>query len=153
MLAKYPHVTVVTLDGEGDSRLVSKALAALQAAGASSDECMQFVLEALRTDSDAHQICGQWVRVLRGYTGTVHFTSSDPGDVLPADSTLTNGMAIFAVTLKNPGGRFISVADTVATAPSINSSKFILALGLPVTGFTTTVDGFTATFSKPSEVS
>ena len=40
---------------------------ALQAAGASLDECMQFVQEALRTGSDAQQICGQWVRVLREF--------------------------------------------------------------------------------------
>jgi hypothetical protein len=67
MLAKYPHVNVVTLDGESDYRVLCKVLAALQAAGASLDECMQFVQEALRTGSDAHQVCGQWVQVLREF--------------------------------------------------------------------------------------
>ena len=38
-----------------------------------------------------------------GYTGTVHFTSSDPAAVLPADATLTNGVGTFSVTLKTAG--------------------------------------------------
>jgi hypothetical protein len=57
----------MNLEGESDYRLLCKAVAALQAAGASLDECMQFVQEALRTGSDAQQICGQWVRVLREF--------------------------------------------------------------------------------------
>ena len=39
-----------------------------------------------------------------GYTGTVHFTSSDGAAVLPANSTLTNGVGTFSVTLKTAGG-------------------------------------------------
>ena len=35
-----------------------------------------------------------------GYTGTVHFTSSDPAAVLPANTTLTNGTGTFTVTFK-----------------------------------------------------
>jgi hypothetical protein len=77
MLAKYPDVTVVVLDGESDCRLLCKSLAALQAAGASLDECMQFVQEALRTGSDAHEICGQWVRVLREFPKN-HETRNEP---------------------------------------------------------------------------
>jgi len=34
------------------------------------------------------------------YTGTMHFTSSDAGATLPADSTLTNGQGTFSATLQ-----------------------------------------------------
>jgi hypothetical protein len=57
VLAKYPNVTVVTFDGKSDYRLLCKAVAAIQAAGLSLDECMQFVQEALRTACDTRQIC------------------------------------------------------------------------------------------------
>jgi hypothetical protein len=48
-----------------------------------------------------------------GYTGTVHFTSSDPNAVLPADSTLTNGTGTFNVTLKTAGTQLVTATDTV----------------------------------------
>jgi len=48
-----------------------------------------------------------------GYTGTVHFTSSDGAATLPADSTLTNGVGSFGVTLKTAGSRTITATDTV----------------------------------------
>jgi hypothetical protein len=47
-----------------------------------------------------------------GYTGTVHFTSSDPQAVLPADTTLTNGTGTFSVTLKTAGTQSITAVDT-----------------------------------------
>jgi predicted RNA methylase len=48
-----------------------------------------------------------------GYTGTVHFTSTDAQAVLPADSTLTNGTGMFAVTLKTAGAQMVIATDTV----------------------------------------
>jgi hypothetical protein len=48
------------------------------------------------------------------YTGTVHFTSSDPQAVLPADYTFTAadaGIHTFSATLKTAGSRSISVSD------------------------------------------
>ncbi len=46
-----------------------------------------------------------------GYTGTVHFTSSDVQAGLPADTTLTNGTGIFTVTLKTSGTQTITATD------------------------------------------
>jgi hypothetical protein len=49
-----------------------------------------------------------------GYTGTVHFTSSDPQAALPTDYTFTaadNGTHTFRATLKTAGTRSITVAD------------------------------------------
>ncbi len=52
------------------------------------------------------------------YLGTVHFTSSDPQAALPGDSTLSNGVGTFPVTLKTAGNRSITAADTVASSIS-----------------------------------
>ncbi len=57
-----------------------------------------------------------------GYTGTVHFTSSDPAAVLPADATLTNGVGTFSVTLKTVGTRSVTATDTVSLATGSQSA-------------------------------
>jgi Ca2+-binding RTX toxin-like protein len=57
--------------------------------------------------------------VMTGYTGTVHFTSSDPQAGLPADYTFTaadHGTYSFPVTLKTAGTYAIAVTDTGLTA-------------------------------------
>ena len=51
-----------------------------------------------------------------GYTGTVHFTSSDAAAVLPANATLINGVGTFSVTLKTAGNQTITATDTVIGA-------------------------------------
>jgi hypothetical protein len=45
------------------------------------------------------------------YTGTVHFTSSDPQAVLPADLQLVNGTATLSVTLKTAGVQWLAATD------------------------------------------
>lgn len=45
-----------------------------------------------------------------GYSGTVHFTSSDPSAALPADAPLTAGTGTFSATLRSPGT--ITATDT-----------------------------------------
>jgi hypothetical protein len=63
-----------------------------------------------------------------GYTGTVHFTSSDPQAVLPADYTFTYadaGSHTFTATLKTAGNQFISVAD-------VNNTSILGGVNLPV---------------------
>jgi hypothetical protein len=51
-----------------------------------------------------------------GYSGTVHFTSTDPAAVLPADGTLTNGTVTASATLKTTGRQTITVTDTVTAS-------------------------------------
>ena len=49
-----------------------------------------------------------------GYTGTIHFTSSDPLAVLPANYTFTTadqGVHTFSVTLKTAGSQTVTVTD------------------------------------------
>jgi hypothetical protein len=72
-----------------------------------------------------------------GYSGTVHFTSSDPQAVLPANSTLSNGVGTFLVTLKTAGDQSITATDTTTgvitgyewdiTVNPAAAAKFILS--------------------------
>ena len=56
-----------------------------------------------------------------GYTGTVHFTSSDPQAVLPADFTVLNGVDTFTATLKTAGIQSLTATDTLT--PGISGSE------------------------------
>jgi hypothetical protein len=47
-----------------------------------------------------------------GYTGTLHFTSSDSQATLPADANLTSGVGNFSVTLKSTGNQTLTATDT-----------------------------------------
>src|SRR6185503_4238197 len=51
-----------------------------------------------------------------GYTGAVHFTSSDGTATLPANTTLTNGVGTFSATLRTGGSQTITATDTVNAA-------------------------------------
>jgi hypothetical protein len=73
--------------------------------------------------------------VATGYTGTVHFTSSDGHAVLPGDTTLTHGTGSFSVTLKTAGSQTITATDTnnsaltASAAVTVNpaaASKFVV---------------------------
>ncbi len=83
-----------------------------------------------------------------GYTGTVHFTSSDAAAVLPGNTTLTRGTGVFSVTLESTGNQTITVTDTSA-ATITGTSNTIVNRGLTVTSLTPTSSGFVATFDKP----
>ncbi len=54
--------------------------------------------------------------VVSGYAGTVHFSSTDVSAVLPANSTLTNGVGNFSATLKTTGAQTIAATDTVTVS-------------------------------------
>jgi hypothetical protein len=51
-----------------------------------------------------------------GYTGTVHFTSTDSSATLPPDATLTNGTGTFSATLNASGTFTITGTDTVTSS-------------------------------------
>jgi len=55
-------------------------------------------------------------QVVPGYTGTVHFTSTDTAAGLPGDYTFTaadNGVHTFSVTLKTAGSQALTVTDAM----------------------------------------
>jgi len=74
-----------------------------------------------------------------GYTGTVHFTSSDSAAVLPANTQLTNGTGTFPATLNTTASQTITATDTVAASIAGISSG--IAVGLPVTHFLVAAPG------------
>ncbi len=95
--------------------------------------------------------------VASGYTGTIHFTSSDSKAVLPANYTFLlgdGGTHVFTATLKTAGTQSITAADSVATtvkgsktgivvSPAATSKFKITAPGAVTAGgpFTFTVTG------------
>jgi N-acetylneuraminic acid mutarotase len=88
--------------------------------------------------------------VANGYTGKIHFTSSDAGAVLPNDAGLTAGVGVFNATFNTAGSQTITATDNAGQLPIITgTSRAITARGLVVTALTPTATGFTVTFSKP----
>ena len=71
--------------------------------------------------------------VATGYTGTVHFTSSDSGASLPANYTFTtgsakdNGTRTFTATLKATGSQTITATDTVTQSITGSESTVVNA--------------------------
>ncbi len=95
-----------------------------------------------------------------GYLGTVHFTSSDPQAVLPADYTFgsaDNGVHTFTVTLATAGSQSLRVTDTASTSISAQSDTTVTpaaASVLALTGFPTAITAgvagsFTVTAKDP----
>jgi subtilisin-like proprotein convertase family protein len=66
-----------------------------------------------------------------GYTGTVHFSSSDGQAVLPVNSTLLNGTGTFSVTLKTAGSEYLTATDTASSQVTGSAS---LAVSPAVSG-------------------
>src|SRR5207302_6428120 len=82
--------------------------------------------------------------------GTVHFTSSDPLAVLPADTALVNGTAVVSVRMMTVGTQTLTATDT--TTPAITGKGTIsvtaaLLGGFDVTGFPSTTAGAAHTFT------
>jgi N-acetylneuraminic acid mutarotase len=96
----------------------------------------------------------QFGNTATGYSGVVHFTSSDPNAQLPPDATLTGGLGTFSVTLRTAGGQTVTATGTNAAGPTLTgTSTAVNVRGLIVTSFTPTATGFTASFSKPFDPS
>ena len=69
------------------------------------------------------------------YTGVVHFSSSDPQAQIPADTTLTGGMGVFAVLMETAGNQTFS-----ASGPnSIGTSAVIVVTALAANHLAVTV--------------
>ena len=68
----------------------------------------------------------QFGNIATGYAGTVHFTSSDTGAVLPADSTLATGTGSFSATLAATGSQTITATDTVTQSITGTSAAVLV---------------------------
>jgi hypothetical protein len=82
----------------------------------------------------------QFNNTATGYSGTVHFTSTDAQAVLPSDSTLTNGKGTFTVTLETVGNQTITATDTV-TSSITGTSNTIVVVAAPATHFAVSAPG------------
>jgi hypothetical protein len=87
-----------------------------------------------------------------GYSGTLHFSSSDPQAVLPPDTTLNGGTGTFQVVFVGLGAQSLSVADTSNSALAATQGGITVnpapAVRLAVTGFpSSTTAGATGTFT------
>ncbi|MFZ3322691.1 MAG: hypothetical protein WA190_09980, partial [Usitatibacter sp.] len=71
----------------------------------------------------------QFNNTATGYIGTVHFTSSDGASMLPANSTLTNGVGTFSATLKTAGSQTITATDSVNAAITGTSNTTAVSAG------------------------
>jgi len=72
--------------------------------------------------------------VATGYTGTVHFTSSDARAVLPANYTFTGadaGIHTFSVTLRKAGTQSITATDTVTASLTATVGGVIVSPAAP----------------------
>ena len=70
--------------------------------------------------------------IATGYTGTVHFTSSDGQAVLPANYAFTAGDAgahIFSATLQTVGSQSITVTDTADSSINGSQNGIVVAAG------------------------
>jgi pectate lyase-like protein len=80
------------------------------------------------------------------YSGTVHFTSTDPHAQLPADSTLASGSKVLSATLTTAGSQMIAATDTAMASITGNSNSIgigALADAFPVETFGAKGDGQT----------
>ncbi len=68
----------------------------------------------------------QFNNTATGYAGQVHFTTTSPGYILPADSTLTNGVGSFSCTLNNTGNQTITGTDTVSSSITGTSNNILV---------------------------
>ncbi|SPF48862.1 exported hypothetical protein [Candidatus Sulfopaludibacter sp. SbA4] len=93
------------------------------AASASAGTAINFTVTALDANNNT----------ATGYSGKVHFTSSDSAATLPADATLASGTETFSATLQTAGSRTITATDT-ATSSITGTSGAIAVAAVIVSG-------------------
>ncbi len=67
-----------------------------------------------------------------GYSGTVHFTSTDSHFVSPGNQTLSLGVGTFNVTLKTAGPQTLTASDSVTATITGTSNAITVNPGAPV---------------------
>ena len=72
----------------------------------------------------------QFGNTVTGYTGTVHFTTSDPSGTPSSDSTLTaSGKGTFSVTLQTAGIQTVTATDTTTSSVTGTSGPITVTAG------------------------
>jgi len=70
----------------------------------------------------------QYENVVKGYTGALHFTSTDAQATLPADTVLTGGSKQYIVKLKAPGAQTVTVTDTSNGALTVTTNPITVGV-------------------------
>ena len=78
-------------------------------------------------------------------TPTVHFTSTDPQAVLPANTALAAGAATVMVTFKTAGSQTVTATDTSAVPLTAGTSGPVIVAPLAATHFVVTAPGSATT--------
>jgi hypothetical protein len=81
--------------------------------------------------------------VAPSYSGTVHFSSTDPAAILPQNSTLVDGTGTFSATLTSAGFQTITATDTVSASLQGSLNLSAVAGEFPVNSFGAKGDGHT----------
>jgi hypothetical protein len=118
--------------------LVSPAAAATFAVTAPASSTAGTGFSATVTAKDAFN------NTVTAYSGTVHFTSSDPQAVLPSNATLASGTGTFPVTLKTAGSQSVVATDTVSLTVTGSANVTVAATTATKLTFTTQPGGATA---------
>jgi hypothetical protein len=127
-----PLTSITLRNGEGAVLINASEVASSFAVSSSTSSTTAGT--AMQVTVTAQDSAGQ---VVPGFTGTVHFTSTDGAAVLPADYTFTaadNGVHTFNVTFKTAGSQSLTVTD-------------------PLSGITGTLSGITVTPAAASQFS
>jgi hypothetical protein len=74
----------------------------------------------------------QFGNPIPSFTGTVHFTSTDPEMHLPADAKLVNGVGQFAALPVSAGSQTITATDTVTSSLTGTSGTIAVGSGFAV---------------------
>ena len=130
----------VTITGTSNAIVVSPGAATQLSVSAPSTAVAGTPINVTVTALD------QFGNVATGYTGTVHFTSTDTAAVLPSDSTLTSGTGTFSVTLETAGSQTITAADKTTASINGTSGAIVVSPGAP-TALSVSAPS-TATFGK-----
>src|SRR5262245_64330164 len=83
-----------------------------------------------------------------GYTGTVHFSSTDGNATLPANSTLSNGTGSFSATLRTAGFQTLTATDTLSG--SVTGTSNAIQVSAAATGSADVCTPATTTARTPS---
>jgi putative cell wall-binding protein len=84
------------------------------------------------------------------YAGTVHFTSTDSGAVLPGNSTFSGGVGSFTVRFSSAGSKHVTVTDTstssiTGTSGAVNVTQSTTHLSATATATATAGNSFVVT--------
>ncbi len=122
------HTFTITLKTAGSQTVTTTDTAASSLRGSTTLTVTPAAVASFRITSSANPVTAgisfslavtaldAYANIVTGYTGTVHFTSSDTQAMLPADYAFIaadNGSHTFTVTLKTAGSQTVSIRDSV----------------------------------------